>query len=56
MFAVIRTGGKQYKVAKDDVIAVEKLAGEPGATAGRRRAVAAVLGFYASALSQGFRR
>ena len=31
MFAVIRTGGKQYKVAKDDVIAVEKLAAEPGA-------------------------
>jgi large subunit ribosomal protein L21 len=32
MFAVIRTGGKQYKVAKDDLIRVEKLAGEPGAT------------------------
>jgi len=32
MFAVIRTGGKQYKVAKDDVITVEKLAGDPGAT------------------------
>jgi large subunit ribosomal protein L21 len=32
MFAVIRTGGKQYKVAKDDVIRVEKLEGEPGAT------------------------
>ena len=32
MFAVIRTGGKQYKIAKDDLIAVEKLAGEPGAT------------------------
>ncbi|HXP05625.1 MAG TPA: 50S ribosomal protein L21 [Stellaceae bacterium] len=32
MFAVIRTGGKQYKVAPDDVIAVEKLVGEPGAT------------------------
>jgi large subunit ribosomal protein L21 len=32
MFAVIRTGGKQYKVAKDDVISVEKLVGEPGAT------------------------
>ena len=31
MFAVIKTGGKQYKVAKDDVITVEKLAGEPGA-------------------------
>jgi len=32
MFAVIRTGGKQYKVAKDDLIRVEKLVGEPGAT------------------------
>src|ERR1700720_2935036 len=32
MFAVIRTGGKQYKVAKDDVISVERLAAEPGAT------------------------
>lgn len=31
MFAVIKTGGKQYKVAKDDVIVVESLAGEPGA-------------------------
>ena len=31
MFAVIRTGGKQYKVATDDVVAVERLAGEPGA-------------------------
>ncbi len=32
MIAVIRTGGKQYKVAKDDVIFVEKLAGEPGSS------------------------
>jgi large subunit ribosomal protein L21 len=32
MFAIIRTGGKQYKVAQDDVIRVEKLAGDPGAT------------------------
>ncbi len=31
MFAVIRTGGKQYKVAPDDVIKVERLEGEPGA-------------------------
>ena len=31
MFAVIMTGGKQYKVAKDDVIVVEKLLGEAGA-------------------------
>lgn len=32
MFAVIRTGGKQYKVAAGDVIKVEKLAGEAGAS------------------------
>jgi len=32
MFAVIRTGGKQYKVAKDDVLTVEKLAGDVGST------------------------
>ena len=30
MFAVIRTGGKQYKVAKDDVLTIEKVAGEVG--------------------------
>ena len=30
MYAVIQTGGKQYRVAKDDVIAVEKLAAESG--------------------------
>ena len=32
MFAVIRTGGKQYRVRENDVIKVERLAGEPGAT------------------------
>lgn len=32
MFAVIRTGGKQYRVAKDDVIEVEKLDGDAGST------------------------
>ena len=31
MFAVIKTGGKQYKVAAGDIITVERLAGEPGA-------------------------
>lgn len=31
MFAVIKTGGKQYRVAKDDVIVVEKLPGDAGA-------------------------
>jgi large subunit ribosomal protein L21 len=30
MFAVIRTGGKQYRVAPNDIIKVERLAGEPG--------------------------
>jgi large subunit ribosomal protein L21 len=30
MFAVIKTGGKQYRVAAGDMITVEKLAGEPG--------------------------
>lgn len=30
MFAVIRTGGKQYKVAKNDVIVVEKLLVDAG--------------------------
>jgi large subunit ribosomal protein L21 len=33
MFAVIRTGGKQYRVAPNDVLKVEKLGdAEPGAT------------------------
>jgi large subunit ribosomal protein L21 len=30
-YAVIRTGGKQYRVTPGDVIRVEKLEGEPGA-------------------------
>ena len=30
MFAVIRTGGKQYRVVPNDIIKVEKIAGEPG--------------------------
>lgn len=32
MFAVIKTGGKQYRVASGDVIEVEKLAGEAGSS------------------------
>ncbi|BBG03616.1 MULTISPECIES: 50S ribosomal protein L21 [Pseudonocardia] len=31
MYAIVKTGGKQYKVAVDDVVTVEKLDGEPGA-------------------------
>jgi len=30
MFAVIKTGGKQYRVAAEDVIRIEKVAGEVG--------------------------
>jgi large subunit ribosomal protein L21 len=30
MFAVIKTGGKQYRVAADDLLQVEKIKGEPG--------------------------
>jgi large subunit ribosomal protein L21 len=32
MFAVVRTGGKQYRVAAGDKIVVEKLEGEAGAS------------------------
>ncbi|HVA02081.1 MAG TPA: 50S ribosomal protein L21 [Terriglobia bacterium] len=31
MYAIFRTGGKQYRVSPGDVIQVEKLPGEPGA-------------------------
>ena len=30
MYAVIQTGGKQYRIAENDVIRVEKLLGEAG--------------------------
>ena len=30
MFAVIKTGGKQYRVVADDLLQVDKVAGEPG--------------------------
>jgi large subunit ribosomal protein L21 len=32
MYAVIKTGGKQYRVAADDVLTIEKIAGERGST------------------------
>lgn len=32
MFAVVRTGGKQYRVAEGDKIVVEKIDGEAGAS------------------------
>lgn len=30
MYAVIKTGGKQYRVAADEVVTIEKIAGEAG--------------------------
>jgi len=30
MFAVFKTGGKQYRVAADDTLRIDKIAGEPG--------------------------
>ena len=32
MYAVVKTGGKQYRVAKDDIIKIERLPGEAGDT------------------------
>ena len=32
MYAVIATGGKQYRVAAGDVVRIEKLTAEPGGT------------------------
>jgi large subunit ribosomal protein L21 len=32
MFAIVRTGGKQYRVATGDKIVIEKIAGEAGET------------------------
>lgn len=32
MFAVVKTGGKQYKVARNDIFLVEKLVAEAGET------------------------
>ncbi len=32
MFAVIKTGGKQYRVAAEDVIKIDRIDGEPGTT------------------------
>jgi large subunit ribosomal protein L21 len=57
MFAVVRTGGKQYRVAAGDKIAVEKLAGEAGETitlgdvllAGKDGEVADIAGITVSA-------
>ena len=30
MYAIVKTGGKQYRVAPGDIVKIEKLEGEPG--------------------------
>ncbi|HTP89650.1 MAG TPA: 50S ribosomal protein L21 [Bryobacteraceae bacterium] len=42
MYAVIETGGKQYRVAPGDTVRVETLAGEPGAAVEFDRVLALV--------------
>lgn len=32
MYAIVKTGGKQYKVAEGDLVKIEKIEGEPGAS------------------------
>ena len=32
MYAIVKTGGKQYKAAANDMLIVDKIAGEPGAS------------------------
>lgn len=32
MYAIVKSGGKQYKAAANDVLIVDKIAGEPGAS------------------------
>ena len=32
MYAIVKTGGKQYKVAEGDLVKIEKIEGEPGSS------------------------
>jgi len=32
MYAIVQTGGKQFRAEKDEVLIVEKIEGEPGST------------------------
>ena len=32
MYAIVKTGGRQYKVAEGDLVKVEKIEGEPGSS------------------------
>jgi len=45
MYAVIKTGGKQYRVAADEKLAIEKIAGEAGAEVVEQGRAAKVIAF-----------
>src|SRR5699024_3240344 len=32
MYAIVKTGGRQYKVAEGDLVKIEKIEGEPGSS------------------------
>ena len=51
MYAVIKTGGKQYRVAADDVLTIEKIPGEAGARVKRLDYFVPVLGKGAEMLT-----
>jgi len=55
VYAIVRTGGKQYKVAVGDVLEVEKLEGEPG-EAGNLPAVLLVDGDEVTSDAEGLAR
>jgi large subunit ribosomal protein L21 len=44
MYAIVKTGGKQYKAAEGDVLIVEKIEGEPGAAVELAEVLAVVNG------------
>ncbi len=44
MYAIVETGGKQYRVSSGDTIRVEKLSSEPGSVIGLEKVLAVIDG------------
>lgn len=44
MYAIIETGGKQYKVSSGDTVTVDKISSEPGAIIDLEKVLAIVVG------------
>ncbi len=44
MYAIVETGGKQYRVSSGDTIRVEKLSSEPGSVIGLNKVLAVIDG------------